>query len=43
MCELIDDENKNLNCFIVGPGFTKTKTHFETIKAGKKQEKIFLE
>ena len=42
MCELIDDENKNLNCFIVGPGFTKTKTHFETIKAGKKAGKNFL-
>ena len=36
MCELIDDEYKNLNTFIVGPGFTKTKTHLETIKAGKK-------
>lgn len=42
MCELIDDENKNLNCFIVGPGFTKTKTHYETIKAGKKAGKNFL-
>ena len=35
MCELLDDENKNLNIFIVGPGFTKTKTHLETIRAGK--------
>lgn len=35
MCELIDDEDKNLNIFILGPGFTKTKTHLETIKAGK--------
>jgi short-subunit dehydrogenase len=42
MCELIDDENKNLNCFIVGPGFTKTKTHLETIKAGKKAGKNFF-
>ena len=39
MCELIDDENKDLNIFIVGPGFTKTKTHLETIKAGKKAGK----
>lgn len=35
MCELLDDENKDLNVFIVGPGFVRTKTHFETIKAGK--------
>ena len=34
MCELIDDEYKNLNTFIIGPGFTKT-THLETIRAGK--------
>ncbi len=36
MCELIDDEYKNMNTFIIGPGFTKTKTHLETIKAGRK-------
>jgi short-subunit dehydrogenase len=41
MCELLDDENKNLNIFIIGPGFTKTKTHFETIKAGKKSGRNF--
>jgi len=35
MCELLDDENKDLNIFIVGPGFVRTKTHFETIRAGK--------
>lgn len=35
MCELIDDEDKYLNIFIIGPGFTKTKTHLETIQAGK--------
>ena len=27
MCELLDAENKDLNIFIVGPGWTKTKTH----------------
>ena len=27
MCELLDAENKDLNVFIVGPGWTKTKTH----------------
>jgi short-subunit dehydrogenase len=35
ICELIDDEYKDVNIFIVGPGFTKTKTHLETLKAGK--------
>lgn len=38
MCELIDDEAEDVNAFIVGPGFVKTKTHFETLKAGKKSE-----
>jgi len=42
MCELIDDEYKNLNVFIIGPGFTKTKTHLETIRAGKKAGINFL-
>jgi NAD(P)-dependent dehydrogenase (short-subunit alcohol dehydrogenase family) len=27
MCELLDAENPDLNTFIVGPGWTKTKTH----------------
>jgi len=34
MCELLHDENKDLNIFILGPGFTKTKTHLQTLKAG---------
>lgn len=38
MCELLDDENPDLNVFIVGPGFVRTKTHLETIKAGKHAE-----
>jgi short-subunit dehydrogenase len=41
MCELLDDESKNLNIFIVGPGFTKTKTHLETINAGKNAGKNY--
>ena len=41
MCELIDDEYKDLKSFIIGPGFVKTKTHFETLGAGKKAEKNF--
>lgn len=36
MCELLDDENHDLNIFIVGPGFVRTKTHFETLKAGER-------
>ena len=38
MCELIDDEYADINIFILGPGFVKTKTHYETIKAGSKAE-----
>jgi len=34
MCELIHDENRDLNIFILGPGFTRTKTHLQTLKAG---------
>ena len=36
MCELLNDEAPDLNVFIVGPGFVKTKNHNETIKAGIK-------
>lgn len=42
MCELIDDENKDIKSFIIGPGFVRTKTHLETINSGKKAEKNFL-
>jgi len=28
MCEFIDAENKDVNIFIVGPGWTKTKMHY---------------
>jgi len=38
MCELIDDENPDLNAFIVGPGFVRTKNHYETLRAGTKAE-----
>lgn len=38
MCELIDDEAEDLNIFILGPGFVRTKTHFETLQAGDKAE-----
>jgi len=31
MCELLDDENKDLNVFIVGPGFVRTKIHQQTL------------
>lgn len=38
MCELIDDEADDVNIFILGPGFVKTKTHYETLKAGTRAE-----
>ncbi len=31
MCELLDAENPDLNVFIVGPGWTRTKTHEEIL------------
>jgi len=42
MCELLDDENKKDNFFIIGPGLTKTKTHFETLKAKKNAGRNYL-
>ena len=37
MCELIDSETKSLNTFIIGPGMTKTKMHYETLNEGKEK------
>lgn len=34
MCELIDDEEAKANAFIIGPGFTRTRIHDETLQAG---------
>lgn len=31
MCELLDAETSDLNVFIVGPGWTKTKTHWQIL------------
>ena len=31
MCELLDDENMDLNVFIVGPGWVRTKIHKQTV------------
>lgn len=31
MCELLDDENDDLNVFIIGPGFVRTKIHQQTL------------
>ncbi|MCB4790666.1 MAG: SDR family NAD(P)-dependent oxidoreductase [Elusimicrobia bacterium] len=36
MCELLDAENRDINIFIIGPGWVKTKIHNQTIMAGKK-------
>jgi len=33
MCELIDNENDDLNCFIVGPGWVRTKIHQQTLSS----------
>lgn len=35
MCELLHDEEKTLNAFIIGPGYTQTKIHNETLNAGR--------
>jgi NAD(P)-dependent dehydrogenase (short-subunit alcohol dehydrogenase family) len=34
MCELIDDEASDANVFIIGPGYTRTRIHEETLRAG---------
>jgi NAD(P)-dependent dehydrogenase (short-subunit alcohol dehydrogenase family) len=34
MAELLDDEAPDLNVFVVGPGFVRTKIHGETLAAG---------
>lgn len=33
ICELLHVENEDLNVFIVGPGWTKTKTHYEILNS----------
>lgn len=43
MSELIDAENKDLNVFIVGPGWTKTKTHYITLNHVDKTDKKYSE
>lgn len=39
MCELLDDENKDLNVFVIGPGWVRTKIHKQTLDhpAGARQ------
>jgi NAD(P)-dependent dehydrogenase (short-subunit alcohol dehydrogenase family) len=36
MCELIDDEAADLNAFIVGTGWVRTKIHVQTVAAGER-------
>jgi short-subunit dehydrogenase len=31
MCELLDDENPDINVFIIGPGWVRTKIHAQTL------------
>jgi len=33
LCELLDDEAPDLNAFIVGPGYVRTKIHDETLRS----------
>lgn len=33
MCEYLDSENKDLNVFIVGPGWTRTKIHEQVLRS----------
>lgn len=33
MCELLNDENKDLNAFIIGPGWVRTKIHAQTLRS----------
>lgn len=35
MCELLDDEVKDLKTFILGPGYVRTKIHQETLNAAE--------
>ena len=37
MCELLHDENPDLNIFAIGPGYVKSKIHKQTLKAGLKK------
>jgi NAD(P)-dependent dehydrogenase (short-subunit alcohol dehydrogenase family) len=41
MCELLDDEAEDLNTFIIGPGYVKTKIHEETLRAGSRAEENY--
>lgn len=34
MCELIHHEARDINCFIIGPGYVNTRIHQETFAAG---------
>ncbi|MDB5411047.1 MAG: short-chain dehydrogenase/reductase [Rhodospirillales bacterium] len=36
MAELLDDECPDLNVFVLGPGFVRTKIHDETLRSGEK-------
>jgi len=36
MCEIIHEEYEDVKIQIIGPGYVRTKTHLETLKAGEK-------
>jgi NAD(P)-dependent dehydrogenase (short-subunit alcohol dehydrogenase family) len=40
MCEFLDAEDKNINIFIVGPGWTRTKSHYLVLRhVGRNDER----
>jgi len=43
MCEFMDAENKDLNIFIIGPGWTKTKVHYITLENVDKNSNKYKE
>lgn len=43
MCEILQEENPTMNTFIIGPGWTKTKTHQEILASPHISEEKYLE
>jgi NAD(P)-dependent dehydrogenase (short-subunit alcohol dehydrogenase family) len=43
MCELLEAENDDMNIFIVGPGWTRTKAHYQVIADKNTPHEKYLE
>ncbi|MCX5713158.1 MAG: SDR family NAD(P)-dependent oxidoreductase [Candidatus Omnitrophica bacterium] len=41
MCELLDDENRDLNVFIIGPGWARTKIHNQTMGSRLRSDRTY--